>query len=79
MKVSLREKEVLRLIADEYTSKEIAKQLIISNHTALSHRQNLMEKLGVKNTAGLVRRAFEFGYMKIANTSSTISPQPINY
>lgn len=63
MKVSTREQEVLNLIAYEYTSKEIAQQLIISNHTAISHRQNLMEKMGVKNTAGLIRRAFELGLL----------------
>lgn len=58
-KISLREREVLYLIAFEYSSKEIAAQLFISTHTVLSHRKNLLAKLCAKNTAGLIRRAFE--------------------
>ncbi|MDG2450176.1 MAG: helix-turn-helix transcriptional regulator [Saprospiraceae bacterium] len=57
--VSNREKEVLNLIAYEYTSYEIAEMLFISKHTADSHRKNLLIKLDAKNTAGLVRKAFE--------------------
>ena len=67
--ISPREKEVLRLIAYEHTSKEIANQLFISNHTAISHRQNLMEKLAVRNTAGLVRRGFELGLLSVSHSS----------
>ena len=63
--LSNREQEVLRLIANELTTKEIADQLYISSHTAISHRKNLMEKLNVRNTAGAVRRAFELGYLKV--------------
>ena len=66
--ISNREREVLHLIAYENTAKEIAKKLYISNHTAISHRQNLMMKLDARNTAGLVRRAFELGLIKIGNT-----------
>lgn len=65
MNVSVREREVLMLIAFEYTTKEIADKLIISIHTAISHRQNLIEKLGVRNTAGLVRRGFELGLIRL--------------
>ena len=61
--ISRREKEILYLIAYEMTSQEIAERLYISNHTAISHRKNLMEKLSVKNTAGLVRRGFELGIL----------------
>ncbi|MEL6122833.1 MAG: helix-turn-helix transcriptional regulator [Bacteroidota bacterium] len=67
--VSEREREVLRLIAYEYTSKEIASMLYISPHTTISHRKNLMEKLDVRNTAGLVRRAFETGILSLTQTS----------
>lgn len=63
--ISKREKEVLHLIAWENTSQEIAAQLFISNHTAITHRKHLLEKLMVKNTAGLVRRAFELGLLPI--------------
>jgi len=59
--LSHREKEVLRLIANEYTTKEIAEQLFISYRTAENHRCNLIQKLDVKNTAGLVRIAIQMG------------------
>lgn len=65
MNLSQREKQILRLVADENTSKEIADKLFISDHTAISHRKNLMEKLRVKNTAGMVRRGFELGILCI--------------
>ncbi|MBP0904198.1 response regulator transcription factor [Mariniflexile gromovii] len=55
--ISPREKEVLQLIADGYSSKEIASKLYISNHTAISHRKNLIEKFQVKNTAHLIKKA----------------------
>ena len=67
--ISPREREVLHLIAYEYTAKEIASQLYISNHTAITHRKNLMEKLHVKNTAGLVRRAFELGLLSAVHST----------
>lgn len=66
-KLSPRETEVLRLIAYEYTAKDIAKALYISNHTANSHRKNLLIKLSAKNTAGLVRRAFEQGILSFSH------------
>ncbi|MBL7828068.1 MAG: response regulator transcription factor [Saprospiraceae bacterium] len=52
-----REKEVLQLIVDEFTTIEIAKKLFISQCTVETHRLKLIQKLGVKNTAGLVREA----------------------
>lgn len=60
-KLTCREKEVLQLIIKEYTTEEIATQLFISVKTIESHRSNLIQKLGVKNSAGLVRVAFEKG------------------
>ena len=62
--ISPREKEVLRLIAYEYTTKEIANELFISTHTVDSHRKKLMEKWMVKNTAGLVRVGFQSGGLR---------------
>lgn len=59
LNISAREKEVLQLVADGYSSKEIAGKLFISNHTAISHRKNLIEKFQVKNTAHLIKRATE--------------------
>ena len=52
-----REKEILNLIGNELSSMEIADKLFISLHTVESHRANLIQKAGVKNTAGLVRWA----------------------
>jgi DNA-binding NarL/FixJ family response regulator len=56
-----REIEVLRLITQEYSNGEIAEKLFISVRTVDTHRRNLLEKLGVKNTAGLVKYALEKG------------------
>lgn len=55
--ISPREREVLSLVADGFSSKQIADKLFISNHTAISHRKNLIEKFKVKNTAQLIKRA----------------------
>lgn len=63
--ISAREREVLELILSEYTMPEVARQLHISVNTAISHKRHLIEKLQVKNTVGLVRRAFECGILKI--------------
>src|SRR5450432_2794202 len=52
--ISRREKEVLVLIAEGYTSSEIAGKLFVSNFTVDSHRKNLIAKLNVKNTAMLI-------------------------
>ena len=57
--VTKREKEILKLIVDGYTSAEIAKMLYISTRTVETHRSNLMNKLGIKNTAALVRYAMK--------------------
>ena len=64
-RISRRETEVLHLIAEELTTKEIASKLYISYETANTHRKNLLEKMDVRNTAGLIRRAFEVGIMSI--------------
>lgn len=58
-KISRREKDVLELIVKEHTTQEIADTLFISLKTVESHRRSLLTKLGVRNTAGLVRVAIE--------------------
>lgn len=58
--LSPREKEILQLIAEEHTSGEIAKMLFISEKTVEKHRASLMEKLNVRNLAGLVRIAVKY-------------------
>ena len=60
-KLTRREKEVLKLILEEFTTKEIAEKLFISNATVETHRLHLLNKLGVRNTAGLVKVAIEKG------------------
>lgn len=64
--ISQREKQVLQLITDEYTSMEIADLLHISTETVHSHRKNVMMKLEARNTAGLVRRALEYGVIQLS-------------
>ncbi|GEP49864.1 oxygen regulatory protein NreC [Flavobacterium noncentrifugens] len=60
-KLTSREKEILDLVIKEFTTEEMATALFISVKTVEAHRSNLIQKLGVKNTAGLVRVAFEKG------------------
>ncbi|HMB62288.1 MAG TPA: helix-turn-helix transcriptional regulator [Eudoraea sp.] len=55
--ISPREEQVLKLIADGFSSKQIAAKLYISNHTAISHRKHLIEKFQVRNTAQLIKKA----------------------
>jgi len=62
-KLTEREIEILRLIGRELSSQEIADKLFISFHTVESHRANLMNKAGVKNTAGLIRWATENDFL----------------
>lgn len=59
-----REKEVLQLIAEGKTTKEIAQILDISAKTAGFHRTRLMEKLDIHETAGLVRYAIRKGHVQ---------------
>jgi DNA-binding NarL/FixJ family response regulator len=59
--LSQREKEILKLIAEENTTKEISEKLYISYRTAENHRYNLIQKLDVKNTAGLIKVAIQLG------------------
>jgi DNA-binding NarL/FixJ family response regulator len=51
--LTVREKEILRLIALGYTNKSIANELFISTHTVISHRKNITDKLGIKSIPGL--------------------------
>ncbi len=62
--LSDRERQVLQLVAEGKTNKEIASLLGISLNTAESHRTNLMEKLDIHDTAGLVRYALRNGVIQ---------------
>jgi DNA-binding NarL/FixJ family response regulator len=55
-----REREVLQLIGEGYTSVEIASKLKICETTVKTHRNNLMDKLNVRSVAGLTRQAIRF-------------------
>ncbi len=55
--ISKREQEIIVLISEGNTNGQIAEMLFLSNHTVNSHRKNIMAKLGVKNTAGIVMYA----------------------
>jgi len=63
--LSDRELEIIKLIAEGYTNAQISVVLYISNHTVNTHRKNIMKKLGVNNTAGIVMFAVK---------SSLVSP-----
>lgn len=58
-KLSKRELEILVFIANSYTDKEIADKLNISINTSKTHRKRIISKLGLKNTASLVKLAIE--------------------
>jgi len=55
--LSERENEIIVLIAEGYTNDQIADLLFLSKHTVNTHRKNILHKLGVKNTAGIVMYA----------------------
>lgn len=59
-----RETEVLRLIARSKTNKEIAARLFLSVRTVNTHRTNIMQKLDIHETAGLVRYAIQIGLIE---------------
>lgn len=59
IKLSPREIEIIQLIAEGLSNKKIAERLFLSVHTVTTHRKNIMNKLGVNNTAGLVMFAIK--------------------
>lgn len=63
--LSIREREVLQLLAEGNTNGEIAECLVLSERTVEKHRASLMEKLNIHNLAGLVRVAIRHGLISI--------------
>jgi DNA-binding NarL/FixJ family response regulator len=63
--LSLRERQVLQLIAEGKSTREIAELLGVSGKTAESHRAHIMKKLGINQTAGLVRYAIQHGLSEL--------------
>lgn len=60
-----REREILSLICQEYNAAEIASKLFLSVRTVEGHRNNLLQKTGCRNTAGLVVFAVKFGLYEV--------------
>lgn len=60
---SKREVEIIKLLGEGFTSKEIADQLCISSHTVDTHRRNMLKKAGVKDTGRLVMFGRDNGLM----------------
>ncbi len=63
-KLTKREREILQLIAEGFTNKEIAKKLVLSPSTVHSHRTNLLHKLNLNSRHELVQYAREHGLMR---------------
>lgn len=60
--LSEREREIITLIAEGMTNAQISEKLFLSKHTVNTHRKNIMHKLGVRNTAGIVMYAVKEHY-----------------
>ena len=61
--LTIRERQIVKLIAEGKSSKEIGELLFIDNRTAQHHRANIMRKLNLKKTADLVKYAIQKGYV----------------
>ena len=68
VEISKREKEVLQLICNQFTTSEIAERLYISPRTVDGHRNKLLDKTGARNTAGLVVFALENNMVAVDNS-----------
>jgi DNA-binding NarL/FixJ family response regulator len=71
--LTARQQQILRLITDGYTSREIGKQLKISVQTVEVHRFNLMRRLEVRNVAQLIRQALVLKYLPKSYPERTIT------
>jgi DNA-binding NarL/FixJ family response regulator len=60
-----REREMLKLVAEGYTAREIADMLVISLRTVETHKTNLMKKLNIRNKADLIRFAIRKGIITV--------------
>ncbi|GJM27837.1 MAG: DNA-binding response regulator [Cyclobacteriaceae bacterium] len=63
-KLSIKEKEILKMISEGLITKEIADQLFISTRTVETHRVNIMKKLNAKNTAEMIKKAVLTGLLE---------------
>jgi DNA-binding NarL/FixJ family response regulator len=69
--LSRRELEILQLLSEGLTTQQMADQLIVSKRTIETHRQNILDKTGSKNTAALVRHAMAQGYLREGSDPAT--------
>ena len=63
-RLTRREAQILRLIAEGHTAREIAEQLVISPRTVERHRENLLDKLELRNRVELTRYAIRVGLIE---------------
>jgi len=70
--LSERETEIVTLISQGMTSKEVAAKLFLSHHTINTHRKNIFKKLGVRSTSGVVLYAMNAGLIHPKKTMCTI-------
>jgi DNA-binding CsgD family transcriptional regulator len=68
VQLSQRETEVVQLIAQGQTGKEIATKLFLSHHTISTHRKNILKKLRVNSTSELILYAIRFGIVSSPRT-----------
>jgi len=64
-RLSKREQEVMRLVVEGFTTKEISEKLFISKKTVDNHRANIMNKLGIHRTVELIRYAARIGLIDL--------------
>ena len=76
--ITLKEKKVLELLGQGYSSKQIASSLYISEHTVETHRKNLLMKFDAKNAAELMKKAIEASAvaLNIPDMQPVINPKP---
>jgi len=61
--ITKRELEVIKLIAKEFTTQEIADELYVSVNTVATHKRNLFVKMDVKNSVGMIKKATDWGLL----------------
>ncbi len=64
LSITQREREILELITQDLTSQEIADKIFVNKKTVEAHRLHLLQKLGVKTSASLVKKAIDLGLLK---------------
>jgi DNA-binding CsgD family transcriptional regulator len=72
--LTLRQREVLQLVAQGRTAKEIANALGLSVKTAVFHKMAIMDKLGLRTTADLTRYALDQGILSFKGKAESLSP-----